>query len=310
MSSTGGAVAVTGASGLIGRYLRPALRDRPVTLLGRHRLEPGPNESWSHLDLGEPVDLSSLTPGSALCHLAYAMADGGQNMDYTHHAIEAVNRAHAVEHVVMMSSASVYGSRTTGMIDEETPLRPDSAYARTKAACDQAWLELLRPDCRLTVLRPTSVVAKDGPGIDALVRDAVHRPVRGSLKRFLQYRNTVHFVAVDDVVGAVRFVLDRSGSAREVFIIADDDAPENASYAVFQDFVWTLLGRRPPRTPRLPRFLEGPLGSVIGKPLGVRRAFSGARLAEAGFVPTTSLGGMLAQTVPERVTQPLRSIPR
>lgn len=300
MSTSRGAVAITGASGLLGRHLRPALHDRPVTLLGRRPLEPLENEAWVPFDLGGPVALPALPPGSALCHLAYAMADGDRNIAYTHHAIEAVNRCSSIDQVVMMSSASVYGSRTRGLIDEDTPLRPDSAYARAKAACEQAWLDSLRPDCRLTVLRPTSVVASDGPGIDALLRDAVYRPLRGAAKRGLQRRNTVHFVAVHNVVGAVRFVLDRQGAAREVFIVADDDAAQNASYAAIQDFVRSLRGEGPLRTPSIPRVLERPLGSVLGKPLGVRRRFSSARLMEAGFVPIAPLGDILSQIVTER----------
>lgn len=293
-------MAITGASGLIGWRLRPVLRDRPVTLLGRRRLETASNEEWAPFDLGGPVKLPALPPGSALCHLAYAMADGERNITYTHHAIEAVNRCSRIDHVVMLSSASVYGAGTGGLIDEGTPLRPDSDYARTKAACDKAWTDSLRPNCRLTVLRPTSVVAQDGPAIDALVKDAVPRPVRGALKRFLQHRNTVHFVAVDDVVGAVRFVLDRPGDVREVFIVADDDAPQNASYATIQDFVRSLRDQKPLRTPSIPRVLERPLGSVLGKPLGVRRHFSSARLLEAGFVPSAPLGDTLRRIVAER----------
>lgn len=302
MSTSRGAIAITGASGLLGRHLRPALHDRPVKLLGRRRLETASNEEWTPFDLGEQVDLPALPPGSSLCHLAYAMADGNRNIAYTRHAIEAVNRCCRIDHVVMLSSASVYGSRTAGIIDEDTPLRPDGAYARAKAACEHAWLDSLRPDCRLTVLRPTSVVASDGPGIDALVHDAVHHPVRGALKRFLQYRNTVHFVAVDNVVGAVCFVLERQGAAREVFIVADDDAPQNASYAVTQDFVRSLRGEGPLRTPSIPRVLERPLGSVLGKPLGVRRRFSAARLARIGFAVTTPLSEVLAHTVDRRFT--------
>lgn len=295
-----GAVAVTGAGGLIGRHLRPVLRDRPVTLLGRRPLEPCQNEVWLPFDLADRVELPALAPGSALCHLAYAMADGERNIAYTRHAIDAVNRSGSIDHVVMLSSASVYGDSAVGLIDEDTPLRPDSDYARTKAACDQAWTDSLRPDCRLTVLRPTSVVASDGPGLDALAGDALRSPVRGALKRFLQHRNTVHFVAVDNVVAAIRFVLDRSGAAREVFIVADDDAPQNASYAATQDFVRSLRGRGPLRTPSVPRALERPLGSALGKPLGVRRRFSSARLMEAGFVPVAPLGDTLSRIVRER----------
>ncbi len=293
MDSAMGVVAMTGASGLIGRHLRPALVDRPVILLGRSRIDPASNETWRGFDLSGPVDLSFLPPGSSLCHMAYAMADGVQNVAYTHRAIEAVNRCDTVEHVVMLSSTSVYGARVAGVIDEDTPLRPDREYARTKALCEKAWFNHLRSNCRLTVLRPTSVVASDGPGLDALVNDALHHPARSVAKRFVQHRNTVHFVAVDNVVAAIAFALDRQGPSREVFVVADDDAPENKSYATMQDHVRLLLGRGPLHVPPLPRLLEKPIGRVIGKPLGVGRRFSSRRIREAGYVPRTALADML-----------------
>jgi nucleoside-diphosphate-sugar epimerase len=303
-------VAITGASGILGRHLRPALCDRPVILLGRRRLELERHETWAPFDLRGPVDLPVLPPGSALCHLAYAMAEGERNIDYTRDAIDAVNRSSSVDHVVMLSSASVYGADTAGSIDEDTPLRPDNDYACTKAACDGAWLQLLRPDCRLTVLRPTSILAPDGPAIETLARDAVHYPLRGSVKRALQHRNSVHFVAVDNVVAAVRFVLDRAGARREIFVVSDDDASENASYAAMQDFVRAQLGRAPLRTLPLPRLLERPVGAVLGKPLGVRRTFSAARLADAGFVRPARLGDELALTVRKQSSQAFRCMPR
>lgn len=290
-------VAMTGASGLIGRHLRLELVDQPVTLLGRRRLEPGSNETWRAFDLSGPVDLPFLPPGSSLCHMAYAMTEGEANVDYTYRAIEAVNRSDSIDHVVMLSSASVYGAGVSGDIDEQTPLRPDHEYAKTKALCEQAWLNQLRSNCRLTVLRPTAVVASDGPGLDALVNDALYHPARSIAKRFLQHRNSVHFVPVDDVVGAIAFSLGREGSAREIFIVADDDASENESYAAMQDHVRAVLGQGPLHVPTLPHLLEKPMGRALGKPLGVRRRFSSDRLREAGYVPRTTLAQILKRNL-------------
>lgn len=297
MTSRVAPVVVTGASGLIGRRLRPELSDRPVILLGRRKVDLQPNETWEHVDLALPVRLPQLPSGSSLCHMAYAMDEHEANLTYTHHAIDAVNECPSIDHVVMMSSVSVYGASTAGLIDEETTLRPDIAYARTKAACDQAWLVRLRPDCRLTVLRPTTVIASDGPALDALVNDALHHPARSVAKRMLQYRNTVHFITVDTVVAATRFALDREGQRREIFIVSDDDAPENSSYAAMQHTVRDILGRRPLRTPVLPAVLERPLGRILHKPLGVRRTFSSAKLMQAGLIPRGTLHDMLAENL-------------
>lgn len=309
MESGSSSVIITGASGLIGRHLRRALRDRQVMLLGRHRLDLASNEAWERLDLAESVHFPSLPPGSVLCHMAYAMAQTEKNIAFTHRAIDAVNRCSAIDHVIMMSSASVYGDGAKGVINEETPLRPDSNYGRIKAACDQAWLDQLRPDCRLTVLRPTAVVASDGPGMDALVHDALHRPGRSVGKRILQHRSTVHFVAIETVVAAIQFALNRNDGGREVFVVSDDDASEQPSYAEFQDHVRAVLSCKPLHAPPLPRIFERAVGATLGKPLGVRRIFSGARLADAGFVSTGPSDAAFAEVIRARAAQVLAGVP-
>ena len=300
-------VAVTGGTGVVGRHLRASLTDRRVTLLGRCRPVTGPQEAWFPFDMSAPVALPALPAGTTLCHLAYAITDGSRNLAHTRHVINAVNQDPDLSHVIVVSSASVYGAASSGVIDEDTPLRPDSDYARTKAACERAWADLLRPDCRLTTLRPTSVLAADGPAIDALASDAVDRPLLGMLKRILQYRNTVHFVAVDNVVAAILFVLDRRGARRETFVVSDDDAAENDSYAAMQDCVRSLAHRRPLPTLPLPRMLEKPLGAMLGKPLGVRRAHCSARLTAAGFVRPARLSDEIARSVRGRFSQALLS---
>lgn len=294
---------MTGGTGMLGGALRPALGERPVVLLGRTRSALLPNESWAPFDLRGPVGLPCLPADSIFCHLAYAMADGVHNVDYTRQAIAAVNLSGSVSHVVMISSASVYGGVTTGLIDEDTALRPDSPYARTKAACEAAWFDELAPDCRLTVLRPTAIVGESGAGIEALARDAIERPFRGTVKRMLQYRNTVHLVAVENVVAAVRFVMGRPGAARELFIVSDDDAAPNSCYPSMQDFVRAQVGLRPLRAAPLPQVLARPLGAVVGKPLGVRRTFTTARLEHAGFRRPTRLEDQLSDVIRSRFSQ-------
>lgn len=283
------AVALTGATGLIGQHLRPALAALPVVLLTRNPPQLGANERWRHLDLSGQVDLADLPEGTALCHLAYAMDEQERNVEDNRRLVAAVNAAPQVGSVLVMSSISVYGLGTDGTIDEATPCRPDNAYARAKLACEQVWREGLRPDCGLTVVRPATVVAPGGPALRALARDAVQRPWRGVLKRSLLSGGSVHFVSVGDVVAAVLLLLQRQAGDREVFLVADDDRPENTSYATMQDAVREMCGRRRLPGPPLPAFLTRPLGRALGRPLDVRRSFSSRALRSAGFTGAEGL---------------------
>lgn len=276
-------VALTGGTGALGRHLRRALSDRAVVLLSRRDPDAGPNERWGPADLAGPVRLPDLPPGSAVCHLAYAMADGRRNLDYTRHLVDAVNDCSNVAHVVLVSSLSVYGLGTPGRLDEESPCQPDSDYGRTKLACEQLWTTGLRDTCRLTILRPGAVLTPGGPALRRLAHDAVARPLRGTLKRALLRRSSVHFVAVDNVVAAITFVLRIPGDPRHrVFLVSDDHYPENATYAAMQDAVRSAHGLPPlPEIP-VPDRLVRALGRAVRRPLGVRRTFSSRALHAAG----------------------------
>jgi nucleoside-diphosphate-sugar epimerase len=293
-------VAVTGWSGFIGRHLRPLLADRPVWLLGRSRPDPAPvtGERWLPVDLAGPVSLAGLPDGTVLCHLAWAAAAGPGNLAHNRHLLDAVAASPGVARVVVLSSVSVYGLRASGQLDEASPCRPDSEYARTKLACERLWRERLRDDLPLTVLRPSTVVGPGGLTLRALTRDALDRPAVGILKKSLMGDRSVNFVAVSNVAAAISFVLDRPQRAlRECYVVAEDHRPENASYAAMQDAVRRLAGRPPLPSLPVPGWAVRRLAAATGRPLDVRRTFSSRALRSAGYADARPLLDELRQVV-------------
>jgi len=293
VSTLGGqvpAVAVTGGSGFIGRHLRPVLAGRPVWLLGRSEPDLAAGEGWLPVDLAEPVSLAGLPDGTILCHLAWSHASGPANVRHNQHLLDAVNACPGVARVVVLSTVSVYGLRATGHLDEASPCRPDSKYARTKLACELLWREKLRDDLPLTVLRPSTVVGPGGLGLLPLARDALHRPAVGVLKKSLRRDHSVNFVAVSNVVAAISFVLDRPPREhRECYIVAEDHRPENAGYAAMQDVVRRIAGRRPLPGVPVPDWAVRGLAAATGRPLRVRRTFSSEALRSAGYTDAVPL---------------------
>jgi len=289
-------VALTGATGLLGGHLRAALRDRRVVVLSRRPTELASNETRRPLDLAAPVELD-LPTGSTLVHLVYVYADDRANLDYTRHLIEAVNRSPEVHHVVLISSVSVYGWSGSGVIDETTPCRPDSEYATIKLECEQLWRELLRADCRLSILRPSIIVAPGGLALQAVINDALHRPLLAVLKRTLSGRSSMHFVAVHNVVEAIRLLIDHAGDDTcETFIVADDDAPENATYGALQDAVRAVEGRGPLPTLPFPAWAVRRIAAALHRPFGIRH-FSTDALRALGYQPPSSLAEEISRTV-------------
>lgn len=277
-------ILVTGGTGFVGDYLRKALEPKSVVLLGRREPILMPNEYWSYMDMSEPVSPDKLNGGQALCHLAYSMQDGQQNIAYNRRLLSAVNSCSSIRRVILMSSVSVYGNNNLPLVEEDNLCYPVGEYAKTKLACEMVWREGLRRDCELTVMRPTEVIGVGGKGLLPLIQDALERPLIGAIKRSVLYHRRLHYVAVSNVVAAVLFCLQRTQpSAQETFIVSDDYQPENQGYAVMQDLVRKLSGRRTLPGPAMPRLLLGALGKITGRPLGSQQIFDSRRIRAAGF---------------------------
>lgn len=135
-------VLLTGATGIAGRFLRPALlrAGHRVTCLGRH---PG-DHPWSLADT-DP----RLPPADALVHAAFSHRPGAYrggegddpegflrlNLDGS----RALFAAAGTRRIVFLSSRAVYGDgrRGTFLFETDTP-EPDSLYGQMKLGCEAA----------------------------------------------------------------------------------------------------------------------------------------------------------------------------
>lgn len=282
-------ILLTGGTGFLGSHLRAALNE-PVVLLGRKKPHLLRNESWRPVDLSEPVALEKLAGGETLCHLAYSVPVGRENVAYNRHLLEAVNASSMLRRVVLVSSISVYGENHSRVLDEESPCYPVGEYPETKLACEMVWRDGLREDCELVVLRPTEIVGAGGKGLLSLIREAVDRPVLGAVKRSLLRHRQLRYVAVSNVVAAVVFCsLSPQASTREIFVVSDDHYPENGSYAAMQDFVRKLSGKHPLPSLPVPGWLVGFLARLSHRPLNLRQTFDSRKIHDAGLSDATTL---------------------
>ncbi len=163
-------IAVTGARGFIGRHLTKLLAGRG------HAVVPVNRDDW---DLTSETSPGALLAGcDAVVHLAaraHVLGRPGDEafaraMDETNlRGTERLARAAVAEGVarfVFLSSAAVYGRWAGGaMIDETTPLHPNTAYGRSKCAAEEA-LQAIASDTGLVTvtLRPPLVYGAGAPG--------------------------------------------------------------------------------------------------------------------------------------------------
>ena len=192
-------VAVTGASGSLGRHLCDHLvaRGWTVRALVRDpaafaRLRPG--IAAARCDLPDTIDEGALAGAEAVVHCAYPtrLTDleriRRENEEGTRRLLDASRRA-GVARLVLVSTVVA------------APDGP-SYYARSKHA-----LEGLVDHGRDAIVRPGLIIAREGSGLFQQMRDAMLRthvlPIFGGGRQPLQ---TVH---IDDVCEAIARILDR-----------------------------------------------------------------------------------------------------
>ncbi|ANB34936.1 nucleoside-diphosphate-sugar epimerase [Rhodovulum sulfidophilum] len=173
-------LAVTGATGLVGRFfVEEALAaGEPVTVLGRTPPPPGffsAPTGFRPYALGDRPDLSGI---DALIHCAFSHLPGryrgGEGSDpegFTRANLDGsvalfeTARAAGTGTVLFLSSRAVYGRYPPGTgLTETLPPYPDTLYGKVKAEAERR-LFALASDCFAPVaLRATGIYGPAGPG--------------------------------------------------------------------------------------------------------------------------------------------------
>ncbi len=203
--------------------------------LRRHGLTPLPG------DLDRPETLTALA-GLAhdVIHLAPPPAHGRVDAR-TAHLIAALGRGRSLpQHFIYISTSGVYGDCNGALVDETSPLRPQTDRARRRADAEQRLRDWgARTGVRVSILRV--------PGIYAADRLPVARIERGTPALRPQDDAYVNHVHADDLAGMVVAALHRGQANRSYN--ASDDAPQKMG-----DYFDLVADRfRLPRPPRITR---------------------------------------------------------
>lgn len=199
-------IAVTGASGFIGRNLCPLLRERghEVIELGRTDMRPEGAQVIVHL--------------AALAHSRGVDAETLRKVNVELPVAIGKAAAAAGTRMLFMSSVKVHGEATPGSVfDEACPLRPQDAYARAKAEAETQLRAI--PGLALTVLRPPLVY---GPGVKANFLALARAIARGWPLPLAGIDNRRSLLYVGNLADAVLRCLDSPPG--KAFLIADGPA--------------------------------------------------------------------------------------
>ena len=257
-------VAITGAAGYVGSLLVRAHAERGdrVCATARNRTAipalAGVEAYEADLTASESLPDAFFEGAEVLYHCAAEVAREplmqAVNVDATR---TLLTRARGrIKHWVQVSSLSVYGTPRVGVVDEATPARPRSAYARSKLEAD-ALVAAESDAFSHTIVRPSAVIgrAMRTHSIHALV-DAV---ARGRF-RFIGARGAIgNYIHEDNLVEALLLCATRAEAKGRTYIVSQNCTIEDMVAAIAS----AVGAKRPPRIPEGAARLAAMLGRII-----------------------------------------------
>ncbi|WP_262269036.1 NAD-dependent epimerase/dehydratase family protein [Microvirga yunnanensis] len=293
-------IALTGATGFIGRHELPMRGYRVRVLLRRPSEVPAGASSAVIGDIASPHNMAAaLRDVDIVIHsagLAHAMSGRPEddyrtiNTDATVRLAQAAERAGVKRFVFLSSIRAQTGPVADGMVTEDREPQPTDPYGRSKLEAERG-LAALGLDW--AALRPVLVY---GPGMKgnmaallSLARSPWPLPLGG-----LTARRSL--LSLDNLAAAVDTVVGAPGPLRRPFIVAD---PEPVTIPEMVTALRKGLGRGPGLVP-VPSFLLRGAAALAGRHEAYERlagslVASPQALRDLGWQPVSSTRDALAE---------------
>jgi nucleoside-diphosphate-sugar epimerase len=305
-------IAVTGGTGFVGSHLLKLLLQLPnvkVRLLSRKK----PNFKFKTKnlevvigDLSDKAVLSELlTHGSTLINLAYSNASSpALNLANAKVLAQACVLA-GVAKVLHCSTAAVFGSPGVRVIDEEVVCVPRSVYGQTKLKIEEIFSYFSKNNYQLFILRPTQVFGLDGLALTKFINEIKYGNTILQYGRECLYgARRLNLVTVTTLVNAIIFVLNNEKVVSSIYVVAQDQWPEN-NYRYVAESVYSATGKskKVPRVYLPVKLLQVLLWLLGREEYDTHREYSGAKLLGVGFVNEESFPQALNLFISELLIQ-------
>lgn len=300
-------IVITGASGFIGKHLVAKLLQLTglrIKLLTRNKHQDLSNLTKLGVDVveGNLLDPNSiqglLEQGCTVINLAYLWHEGESgNITAITNLLTACKSAN-VKRLIHCSTAAVVGRVSDSTITETTPCCPITVYGITKLKIERAIITAAKNNFDAVILRPTSVFGENGAPLKKLANELLTKSwLRNYLKSCLFGKRRMNLVHVINVIAAITFFINRSEQADgEVFIVSDDDSPNNNFFDVESLFIQEFNSHHYnlPRLQLPPVFLKFLLNCLGRNNTNPYSNYSPNKLLDLGFNRAISFESGLA----------------
>ena len=299
-------VLVTGASGFVGRALTESLSRAGYHVRAAARSPAKvPAAEFVNIvtlpDLSRPVDwrplladVDAIVHLAGIAHVSHAIPDSEYdriNRIATKELALAASLSANIRRLVFVSSirAQTGPAANTVLTETDTP-QPTDAYGRSKLAAEAFVRGYGVP---ATILRPVVIYGPGAQGNVAQLEKLSRLPVPLPFRAFDQRRS---LLALENMLSAIRFVLERPATANETYIVSDPTALSLAEMIA----ILRRARSRGPKMIRLPKsWVRGTLKLVGMADAWDRIAYpsiaDNAKLREAGWIPATDAPHALAK---------------
>jgi nucleoside-diphosphate-sugar epimerase len=289
-----GVIAVTGATGFIGRHLVDLLvarGDAAIRVLVRDSdaiARTGFRGEVMEGDMRNPAAFARiLEEGCTWVNMAHLDLPSVTDQINVMASLLEVCRQKRIKRLVHCSTAVVAGNISDDVVTEATECRPASDYEITKLAIERLLLREIDHGIETAILRPTAVFGPGGMNLVKLAENLLRQPRAVNYARScLQGRRRMNLVHVDNVVAALAFLIDAPcDSGGEIYIVSDDESPLNNYRDVEQRLARGLGIPYYPLPPiAMPRAALSLALRVIGRTnTNPGRLYDGSKLLQAGF---------------------------